>query len=664
MESKSKRYTLVTITSIAFKLTRRTYDCRSVNNIMHRLRFLLTQTSDISLTEENADILFGPLCTWIASPWLEKMKIPTAETAITDATVLAGAPHEANDIHHPLFPKFIIALRMSIFWTLFKKHAHLFPPEALFGYYIGIAIDIHIPAFLLPQPTIFAVYSAKYGTTPETVKISDVLNDDDDDIPISLNMLEDLWSDHINSNRTRATPTATQLSSIKQKSLYLKSAHKEQQQLQLLLLKCMINTLSTRYIIKSVEDGLLCETPNKLIARIVKSFLVGAYQHARASIAPPRVRVLVYNATPKELASIVTRFKPKEAYSVVTEFVAALTAHHETLTHILNEDPIFQAYKHKATTIADSVLRPIIIASLLASGSISALVASVDASHVNAEPRKGKKSNLSVGRIFINVTTRSAESPKLIPRPPLQRLFWELARILDIKHDVDKQQLHLATQNIHMDTLYTVLRSQPQTLRIYKAILTRINVSMDGISTIAKGFINIDPQRIAKHLSACVDTLSLTDRAKLYIYTHYISTRSKISCQKIHTKRVIQPISPDRPLPFVIVCNRCCSIRTHCSDLIYARKKSKRKHVATSIDIHTSQIVCGACRSDDVGVVDARSVRHLKSQPFFFLTLAFCPLMQAFHFQPVVQAATETVPLHHFLAPLPCTQGFWLTLFD
>jgi hypothetical protein len=555
---------------------------------MHRLRFLLTTTKEIHMSEQSADLLFGPIAMWITATSSTRMAVPSAYESIDDAETVAGG--FSSDPDNPHHGKFIIALRMCTFWTLFVRYKHIFPPEALFAYYTGIAMDIHIPA--LDRPSLCAVYTASSRTAPETIRINDVLNDDPADMPRAV--LETLWSEHLNGSHSRTTP------------------QHEDAGLHQLLVKCLINVSTTRYIIKSIIDGLSATPPNRVIVNIMKAFFTGSYQHAH-SIAAPAVRIAVYNVSEDTLVGIIRRCRPKEAYAIVTEFVAAATSHNDGLSYILRGDPVYRSYHNNATTVADLSLRPRLFDLIKSAGSVERLGKVADESDIACRKYTGIGSDPALerseyGRIFFSITTRPAETVKLTTTsPPLQRLFWDLAHILDTKPLIDTATIDAATHNIDTLSLYAALRLQPQTLRIYRGILIRMAMSEYDIDIIASSFVNLDHFTAVKQLGTAVkEKLSPGGLAKLKVYVHYIVQRAMIVCQQIHVRRVIHPVTTNRSLPFVIVCNNCVSIRSHCYDVAPARKKSKKRNTSTAIDIYRKVIVCGACRSEDIGFVDTR----------------------------------------------------------
>ena len=566
---------------VAVKLMPGAYDCRVVDLIIHRLRLLLTSTTGTSITPDVADLLFGPLLEWMSASDKVRQSIPTYADAVPEALQIAGSP-DAHHPDHPLHTRFVVALRPCVYWSLYTKHRHLFPPVALFGYYIGIAIDIHMPALGRDDTTIHTIYNPEARTSPESVRIADIYHDEATNPLIPNTLLEELWSEYLNCNRVRSTQPAAKRPRT---SSYGASHDNTTRQM---LVKCMVKCLNTRYIPKSVRDGLRSTPPNPVVVRTLKSAILGAYKHA-TTIASPYVRHLVYTALPSDLKDIISAFAPKEAYSLIAEAVCAVTAHHNTLSHILANDDGFESYRHRAITTSDTLLRPYIIDRIKHDGSLKVY----SWADVDYNPD--------------DIPVLGYDVPVL--SPPLQRVFWELVSVLGIKQHIPCTIHELATGKHPggVSALYAAFRLQPHTLRIYNGILQKCGMSDADIKVIAKSFINVDPYRVSKHVASGVAALSKHGRAILWLYVHYISTRASIACQPIATRRVVWPAStPGRRLPLVVVCNNCLSVCTHCEDHTITRKKAKTKGTTVVIDVTRDMVVCGKCKSADIGAVDVR----------------------------------------------------------
>lgn len=703
---------------------------------MHRLRLLLVNTKGCSLTDKSADLLFGPLVNWMTAGDAARAEVPGTLCAMYDAAVISGdisqyarEPPErelAASARH-FGAKYLVALRMCVFWKLYEVYAPIFPSESLFPYYIGIAMDLHQPALRLDNPTVCAIYSSGNGSgriATESVLITDIVNDDVSDQLLPPHILEELWREHLNCNRTRKrTGTGTvalcevnpvdgiggrrgevSMASASRKNSRRKTGHgsdvlttaqkrkqrkasvrttipsnsavassaernkkthiTDLQALLQLIPKGMLNPLSTRYIMKSVEDGLK-DPPNPMVMRIIKTFVLGAYQHVSKSIAPPLVRTRMYNATSDDLLQIMLYFKPKQAYTIIAEFVTACTTHHESLAHILSDDPVYRAYSKRAIDTSDAMLRAEIhehilhtaigagpeavvefkalnqLTEDLVTDITSEIAEDVVARYLESGKEKGGEKRRGPSRLGACSRKRKANSspqtkgrdvysptpldtggklPRLLSAqeqeqvaintalsPPLQRSFWELARVLDVKVVLDQDVVDLGTKAFKsVPEFYKILRGQPQTLRIYRGILRQMKMEVHDMDIIAKGLININSVRVAKHLNGVINKLSPEGRAKLHLYVHYIAHRSQITCQRIHTRRVIPPVREDQPSPYILVCNTCATIRSQCAEPTSSKKNSKTRSTGTKIDTYKGIVVCGACESEDIGIVDTR----------------------------------------------------------
>ena len=564
--------------------------------MVHRLRLLLITTRGVELPAKSADLLFGPLVYWMTASPAERMEVPGALHAADDAAACAGTKDKSD-------PRFVVALRMCTLWALHGVYGTgIFPRQALYSYYTGIAMDLHQRALRLKRaPTVCAVYSVGVGGdgrgfSPETTLVSDIVCSEEPALPT--HAVEDLWRVHLSCSRS-ALP-ASSLVPIDPDDIPRESAlgcppalgsgdgdgeeGAHLRGLMQLLPKAMLDPAAKRYIMKPLRTGLggAIKT-NPLIARLVRAFVLGAYPHVSETIAPPRVRCWAYNADAADLLALVERFSKEELFDIVAEFTVSATTEHEALSAILAGDAVYRRYSRAAVEACNTVLRP----------KAHAFVLGVAPPEPPPKPRAKRASVWDVARPLF---------------PPLGRVFWELVRVLKIAADIDVAALGTAAEGIGGGArgLYRVLRCQPQNLRLHRGILRRIGMTEDDMAVLRDTLVDIGPDRLARTLGDMASRLSPAGAAKLVVYVHYVAHRARIACRPIHTRRLVEH-RKDRPPPFMLVCNNCATIRSEAvTPSSKTKKKSKKKPLSAMIDTFRGAIVCGACSSTDLGVIDMR----------------------------------------------------------
>ena len=173
--------------------------------------------------------------------------------------------HEKNRVH------FLVTLRMCLLWHVYKTHTKSIPTKFTFPYYMGIVMDLHVPAFHLgPFTTLQEIYAKNMA--PECIYLNQIEHDEHSRIDPSV--LESHWvaylchaplskcegDCHANNfkPRKRSNVRGTQNSLIKAQQRARKPASRQDHKsLNELLTKGQPNQTVVRYVQKAFIKGLV-----------------------------------------------------------------------------------------------------------------------------------------------------------------------------------------------------------------------------------------------------------------------------------------------------------------------------------------------------------------------------------------------------------------------
>jgi hypothetical protein len=510
-----------------------------------------------NLPSKTVDVLLGPLVDW--AMWHDKIEVPR------EVREMARQMCEPGCFYH------VIALRMCFLYSLCGLEVD---PAFTLPYYIGVAMDIHIPALRLGKAlTLHQVYTQKVA--PELVLIDGIEHDCFSQIEESV--LERHWVSYschteptAKKNLGRGARSKKARKSIPRHTLIREGRRKpvrhqrqDPNSLSEMLTKGLPNPSVFRYVPKTLEKGLVqAPDSNPVIVRMARMHLLGTYHHAMV-IAPPAFRLKVTEMTPEEMMQLIrsAKFNTKQLYSILSEFISSCTEHNQALWAVLQEDHVFDRYVNNAYRGGDSMR-----------------------AHFYGAKRP---------------IERPCKPPTEVRVPTSIRLFWEIAKHLQIKIKcILPRDIELACTGSTTRQLYGAFERQPNSLRIYRKILEDIAFPPEDLEILDTLFSKSNVA-IMKSLKKILITISDVGRAKLKIYLHYIKSRSMLAIVPIgHSKRL--PATDQKPC--ILVCFSCFTIRTQC--LIEVPKKSTKSVIET--DIIGDEPRCSTCHSTRIYAVDTR----------------------------------------------------------
>lgn len=546
-----------------------------MDTILHRLSCLVIHK--LCIPSNRVDLLFGSFVHW-ALNWEQYQASPKIVSMAKD--IHGGGDGGGVSV------QFLLLLRMCCVWELYETHASGIDDAYTFPYYIGVAMDIHIPGIRLGTHTsMHELYVNRKA--PELVRIDDI--DHDSSSRINANLIVRHWMSYMcrlgpdrapSKKATTETPVpcgaARRASARKSemnslidpwakvgKSAVESEPGQDTQTLMETLVKGQPNPSVYRYVRKGFIKG-LTQFPerNKVIVRITRMFLLGTYRHARI-IAPPKVRYNVYiNHTTHDLFREIAEYTTKNMYNILAEAIVAATYHNMALVSMVMCDADHIAYKREAMYNGDK----------LRDSRFSYKIPLV-------KPPKTKCTK---------------------PRPTNFRIFWVLYKVLEVKHKVPTKKVVEAIKGIGYRKLYTMFQKQPNRLRLYDFILRGIDMPASDL-TVLRDMFSLNNNDIVKNLKRLVKTMTTVGFARLYLYVHYIKTRAMLSYVPIgHTKDITPHESASEPT--MLVCGNCYTIRTQClSDNVHKKSKSGVEN-----DIVLDLASCSGCKSTDIYVVDMR----------------------------------------------------------
>ena len=543
-----------------------------MDTILHRLSYLLTYLCHIS--SSRTDLLLGPIIEWIHrykeyDPPEEAIAMATEITKTTDHTI-----------------HFLIALRMCCIWCVYKDNVDLMGLQnpsgqetkfSTFPYYIGVAMDIHIPSISYgPHVTLQTIYIKK--AAPELVKINEIEHDSFS--RVDTKTIETHWmtyfghaevqktsnktsgragkSQHRRKRSTTRIPNNTLI-----KTTHGDGVHKSKQNVKSLkeiLIKGQPNQTVFRYVLKSFTRVLkISPEENVQVVSMTKMFFLGAYQHAKV-IAPPAFRVKVYlKYKPEDFFDILVESKyiSKQLYYIIAEFIVASSRHNQALMGMLHKSQDHMVYENET-------------------------MYNVDTMRASHHPQL----------VSLVKPPKTTTGPK---RPTMIRLFWELAnKGLEIKAKIPTKRVANAIKGIGLKKLYNTFRLQPRSVQIYKYILQQIDMPEDDIDILEA--LLCHPNEKIKGMKKAIERMSSIGRDRLYLYVHYIKTRAMLGYVRIgHMKKIQGDVDPR-----LLVCEDCFTIRTQC----LTNRLQKKSKSGIEIDIFKSEPKCSGCKSTKIRSID------------------------------------------------------------
>lgn len=501
--------------------------------------------------------------------WVKHYKeIEIHEDVIETACELS---HERGSIH------FLVTLRMCLLWDIYKKFAKDIPSKFTFSYYMGIVMDLHVPAFSLgTSTTLQEIYTKK--AAPECIFLEQIEHDEFS--RIDPEVLERHWVTYLChaptskcegeqsidnfKSRKKSNFKGIQNSLIKPQRVTQKSAcRQDPKSLNELLTKGQPNQTVVRYVQKAFIKGLV-KSPetNPVVITMTKMFFLGAFRHSKV-VASPKFRIEIYKKhTPASLYGLIetSQYNAKQLYFILAEFIVASTVHNHSLHSMLLKSEGHKQYEISARYFGDDM-----------------------------RSRHHPK------------VTRLVKPPKASPitrAPSNIRLFWELTRNLDIKNKPHPRKVASATSIIGMKKLFEVLKKQPNTLQIYKNILEDLGMDAADIERIG-ALMEQSNERISKGMKKMLTQISSVSRDLLYMYVFYVTRRMMLSYVPIDRQQHPR-FTGDTVM---IVCNNCFMIRTPC---LMERPYKKARSKGVQIDVETGMLRCSGCKSTNIDQVDMR----------------------------------------------------------
>lgn len=466
---------------------------------------------------------------------------------------------------------YVIVLRMCFLYSLAYVCEE---SEYTLPYYIGVAMDIHIPALRLgADVTMHQVYYEKLA--PELILIDMIEHDCHSRIDEAT--LERHWIAYAchaepntkrnigragkNKKKRKYIPRHTLIGNITRPKKHKTS--QDGNSLSEMLTKGLPNPSVFRYVPRTLEKGLIAAPhENVVIVRMTRMYLLGTYHHARV-IAPPDFRIKIMDMKPKDMMLLIrsAKFNTKQLYAILSEFISSSTKHNQTLWSVLKDEHVFDQYVENAKSTGD-LMR----------------------SHFYYTPVKLKK---------------PCKPPTETRVPTSIRLFWELSKHLVVKPKcIFPKDIQLACTGTTLENIYENFEKQPNSVRIHRCILVNIAFPEKDLAIIDELFDQSNVT-IMKKLKRVLQLLSDVGRSKLKLYMHYIKSRAMLAIIPIGHRKVLPATSKK---PFILICDSCFTIRTQC--LMETPKKSTKSVIET--DIVGDHPRCSTCHSKKILAVDTR----------------------------------------------------------
>ena len=441
--------------------------------------------------------------------------------------------------------RYAAALRCAVLWRLYNQHKK----NSAVGlpYMIGVILDSHVPLISSFETVSRCIEPYELYSTSQFVQLSpdnpmlEIETSDELSVP-SHKCLEWLWKMSSDLPKHNSAETTDLLK---------------------LLLKGAPRPVSIRYILSTIKKQLIPK-PNKLILRLLKTFVVGGWQHA-TTIASPIIRLKLVVKT--GIDYILQKISPpflcsKELYTVIAEGLYSYTRHHSAMYRVLRQDSAWKKYR-ETILYADSVVRASI--------------------YSDKPPVRSRSMSIQ-----LNHDIPATNSNK-----------WN-AFVFAFGCSKAKIPHKITSALPNVTEIYKVLEDCPYTCRFH--IPTLKKMGMTQIETIASEVENLQRDKLQRTVNRIVANLSKESRAILYTYMHYIIYRNQLQirpllCPVKHCSRA-QNASDSSCL---LYCGTCFTIRTQ------SRGEFDRKsREGLLLDTMTRELFCSSCKSDKIIPVDCK----------------------------------------------------------
>jgi hypothetical protein len=586
-------------------------------------------TINLKLDPRIVDLLFGSFASWHAATNVER---GVSRSIHTEAIALLRGqppPHtQADDVDSDVNEtyyrctserdiadpkqsvKYCAALRVVIIWRLYLKHRGSVPIEAMFPYYCGILMDLHMkllhfdPGPDRPPLQLHEVYLLDLA--PEQVGHGDIYCNED--LCMSEAVVEFIWAQYIRDcaagkpfggvkstrkkkskrGTKKATKTPKRSTNDTPFTIPLMCPYKitaavpftvrqNPDMHRQIAFKGVLRTTSIRYIRISLHKALVAHPEdNEAVVNMVKLFFLGAYKHC-AVIAPPHHRSRVYSGAPiKLLYDRLAKLNPKELYSMIAEHIISAAKKASGLYEILRQDPDWTAYSSQTLGSCDLYLR----ASFYAT---------------------------SIGIVPLKRAPRSQVSPHKYPPTP-SAVFWTLAKVLGpikTKISASVNASAIAALSCTLNEFYQTVRKQSSNCEIIAGVLLDVGVPQSDVDVILAHSVAFNRDKLSKCISNMLKAIRQGTRDILYIYVHFLIQRSYFAVLPIQHD-IDDIVVASKEFPTVKACVNCYTIRSQSRSVTGVCRKSKE---GMHIDTVNPAVMCSTCKSDNIVSISLRTNR-------------------------------------------------------
>ena len=540
-----------------------------MGHVVHRMTHLFKYK--LNLDHDWIDLLLGRFAAWVHADYHRK-NLTTEKTLYATSII-----PPTNVIKHEAM------LRVVSIWFLFKRYRLEMPSESMYSFYCGALMDTHMKILTHHDDDISLHKVYVLGIAPETTKLSSIFLSDNSSV--SNAVMEEIWMTHMSDGAVQMATSKDRQPKRRGKKRKRGNNEqglivpgqilfdREQQKIpdytkpqnpmahRKIIAKGLPRPSSIRYIATALKRSILTEPEHhQAVVEIAILFILGAYKHAQI-IAPPETRLEVYKKNNhKFLYGILSTFNARELHHIISEHIIGSTKRNPELYFMLEHDIDWKRYHSQSTQISDGIMR--------------------------ATMFNGSYDNLVIEKI----------KPSPLPERPLtpEKIFGALVKCIGpIKTSIPVDKLEHASKNISLDRVFDAIRSQPvENMRIHGEILRQIGMDPEHIEQLKNGLVSMTSGKIQREMNKLINSFSQETTSKLHIYIHYLLHRATFRIINVYEDR--RNDLPRGPLPYILVCFNCYTIRSQARGSSAGRKSKE----GVQLDIISqTNVSCSKCRS-------------------------------------------------------------------